>query len=183
MNGGDTARRKKPITSIPPFAVSSSRARLSSTAPYAEGPLALPLAYLVLPIALHKATRDQLPGNASAAFAGWVAEHGTALAGFAERVARLAPITREALLLLLQHRAIRVENGELTIEAKRIRLSAAPDRRTDDTDEARAAAELLGRWFARQRQPSLVMQGLGVKPSACSCAASPSTHVVASGRR
>lgn len=129
-----------------------------------KGPLSLPLAYLVLPIALHKPTRDQLPGNASAAFSAWVAEHGAALAGFPERVARLVPITREALLLLLQHGAIRVESGCLALNARRISLSAEPDRRTADTDEARAAAGLLGRWFARQRQPSLVMQGLGVKP-------------------
>jgi hypothetical protein len=64
----------------------------------------------------------------------------------------------------MQHRAIRVENGELAAGAKPIRVSATPDQTTDDADDARRAAALLGRWFARQRQPSLVMQALGVTP-------------------
>lgn len=129
-----------------------------------KAPLSFALSFLILPIALHKPTRDQLPGNASAAFAGWVAEHATFLAGFPDRVARLAPITREALLLLMQHRAISVENGNLAAGSKPIRVSTVLPQTTGDADDARRAAALLGRWFARQRQPSLVMQTLGVTP-------------------
>ena len=146
-----------------------------------KAPLSFPLSFLVLPIALHKPTRDQLPGNASAAFAGWAAEHATFLVDFPDRVARLAPVTREALLLLLQHRVIRVEDGDLTAGAKPIRASALPEQTTDDADDARRAAALLGRWFARQRQPSLVMQALGVAPRAFNCAASRSTRTTANG--
>lgn len=127
-------------------------------------PLGLPLAFLVLPVALHKATRDELPGKADTAFVGWVAGHGPVLAGLPDRVARLAPITREALLLLLQHGVLAVENGGLAGGARKLKAAATPDRVTDDTNEARRAAEFLGRWFARQSHPALVMQALGVKP-------------------
>jgi hypothetical protein len=35
---------------------------------------------------------------------------------------------------------------------------------TDDVDEARSAAGLLGRWFANQGSQPSVLQGLGVSP-------------------
>lgn len=127
-------------------------------------PMALPLSFLVLPLALHKQTRDELPQKADTAFVGWIAGHGPLLSAFPDRAARLAPVTREALLLMLQHRFLRTEGNGLVNAGKRLKSSALVDRTTDDTNEARGAAELVGRWFARQGQPTLVMQALGVKP-------------------
>src|SRR5262245_18551710 len=65
-------------------------------------PFGFALSFIVLPIVLHKSTREQLPGNASAAFAGWVADRGPFLAEFPDRALRLVPVTREALLFLVQ---------------------------------------------------------------------------------
>jgi hypothetical protein len=129
-----------------------------------KAPMSVSLSFLVLPIVLHKGTRDELPGKADTAFVGWVAEHGPLLAGLPDRVVRLSPISREALMLMLQHGLLALENGGLVTEAKRLKSSAIADRSTDDTNEARGAAELLGRWFARQAQAAHVMQALGVKP-------------------
>src|SRR6185437_1944483 len=72
-----------------------------------EIPFPLPLAFLVLPIGLHKRTRDLLPGRSSTAFIGWIAENKSSLAELPERVIRLVPVTREALLFALQHRILR----------------------------------------------------------------------------
>lgn len=130
----------------------------------AEQPFSIALSYLILPIVLHKATRDQLPGRASTAFAGWVAEHGVGLAEFPDRVLRLVPITREALLFLLQHQVMSLQDGGLQPGARPIRLSSKPAHTTVDVDEARNAAALLGRWFANQGSASAIMQGLGVSP-------------------
>lgn len=127
-------------------------------------PLALPLSFLVLPLALHKQTRDELPSKADTAFVGWIVAHGPLLAAFPDRAARLAPVTREALLLMLQHSFLRTEGNGLVSTAKRMKSSALAEKATADTNEARSAAELIGRWFARQGMPTLVMQGLGVKP-------------------
>jgi hypothetical protein len=122
------------------------------------------LAFVVLPIALHKRTRDELPGNASAAFLGWVAEHGPSLADLPDRIARLLPVTREALLFLVQHDVLKVQEGGLVPGNHPIRLTSKASPTTDDVDEARRAAALLGRWFAGQGLPSAILQGLGVKP-------------------
>jgi Family of unknown function (DUF6521) len=129
-----------------------------------QQPFGFVLSFVVLPIVLHKRTRDQLPGKASTAFAGWIADHGPLLAQFPDRVLRLVPVTREALLFLVQHSVVRIQDGGLTAGARAIRRTARPAQITDDVTEARSAASLVGRWFANQGAVSSIMQGLGVSP-------------------
>lgn len=130
----------------------------------ANTPLSLPLAFLVLPLVLHKQTRDELPQKADTAFAGWAAGHAPTLAALSDRSQRLAPFTREGLLLMMQQGLLIVKDGGIARGSTRFKASAIEGRGTTDTDEARSAAEMLGRWFARQSQPGLIMQALGVKP-------------------
>ena len=127
-------------------------------------PFGFALSFVVLPMVLHKPTREQLPGNASTAFAGWAADRGPVLAEFPGRVLRLVPVTREALLFVIQHKVIRLDSGGLFPGTKPIGRSARPEQVTDDVAEARSAASLLGRWFAVQGSASSIMQGLGVSP-------------------
>jgi hypothetical protein len=129
-----------------------------------QAPLNFALAFTILPIVLHKRTRDELPGNASAALYGWVAEHSASLAELPDRARRLIPVTREALLFVVQHQALRTEGGGLVPGPNRIRLPRRPTQTTDDVEEARRTAALLGRWFGNQGLASAVMQGLGVAP-------------------
>jgi ABC-3C biological conflict system middle component len=127
-----------------------------------ELPFSLALTFLVLPIILHKPTRDQLPKKANAMFVAWAAEHRPVLAGLPDRATRLLPVTREALLFLLQNGVTRIQRGGVVAGEKPIRLSAAPTSVTDETRETRRSAGLLGRWFANQGQPASIMQALGV---------------------
>jgi hypothetical protein len=127
-------------------------------------PFSFPLSFVVLPLVLHKPTRDMLPGRASTAFAGWIAEHTPFLVEFPDRVLRLVPVTRESLLFLIQHKVLSVEAGGLIPGNKPIARAALPPLITEDVGEARSAAALLGRWFAGQGSPSTIMQGFGVSP-------------------
>ena len=129
-----------------------------------ELPFPFALTFLLLPIALHKRTRDLLPGNSSAAFVGWIAERKPSLAELPDRVARLMPVTREGLLFAIQHSVIRFEQGGLVPGEKRITSRMRVEPSTDDADEARRAAALLGRWFAAQGSSSSIMHGFGVTP-------------------
>jgi hypothetical protein len=85
-------------------------------------PFSFALSFLILPIALHKATRDRLPGKASTAFVGWLANNGPFLAQLPDRVLRLVPVSREALLFLIQHNVLRIVDGGLVPGTKPIRL-------------------------------------------------------------
>ncbi|MET4023885.1 three component ABC system middle component [Bradyrhizobium sp. S3.2.12] len=98
-------------------------------------PFSFALSFVILPIALHKPTRDQLPGKASTAFVGWLADHGPSLAQLPDRVLRLAPVTREALSFLIQNNATKIADGGLVPGTKPIRISETLSQTTDDTSE------------------------------------------------
>src|SRR5690606_21215615 len=64
----------------------------------AEQPMSVALAFVVLPLALHKGTRTHLPKMASTAFAGWIATHDNVVAELPLRMERLRPVVREAMI-------------------------------------------------------------------------------------
>lgn len=126
-------------------------------------PLPLPLAFVVLPLTLHLATRRALPRKANKTFASWSAENEAILVGVPNRVLRLRPVTREGLLFLSQLGAIIVGADGISRGKKPLRLSVKPSFATMDVDEARRSAGLLGRWFALQPAPAGILQAMGVR--------------------
>ena len=129
-----------------------------------RAPLNFATAFTILPLVLHKPTRDSLPGRANAVFAGWVAEHNPIVTELPDRAGRLWPISREALLFAIHHQLLMIEDGGLVPGGRPLRPTAKSAPTTDDVDEARSAAALLGRWFANQRSQPSVLQGLGITP-------------------
>ena len=120
--------------------------------------------FLVLPLTLHKPTREALPRRANTAFAGWVTEHAALLAELPERARRLRPISREALLFAVRHQLLAFDGGGILPGAQQVRRSARFAVTTDEVDAARSAAALLGRWFATQGTQISILQGMGVAP-------------------
>ncbi len=127
-------------------------------------PLNIAIVFLVVPLTLHRQTRDILPRRASTAFAGWIADHNAHLAEFPGRVHQLRPVSREALLFSLRNEVIAVEEGGLVPGAKKIARTSRPSPTTDDVSEARSAAALIGRWFGSQGMDASILQGFGVAP-------------------
>lgn len=126
--------------------------------------LGIVTAFLVLPLTLHRPTREALPGRANTAFAGWVAEHAALLAELPERARRLRPVSREALLFAVRHQVLSFEDGGLLPGAKPVRRTARPAVSTDEVNDVRSAASLLGRWFAGQHTQTSILQGMGIAP-------------------
>jgi hypothetical protein len=127
-------------------------------------PLNLAVAFLILPLILHKPTRDQLPGRANVAFAGWIADKNPLLAELPGRASRLRPISRESLLFALRHGLLAFEEGGLVPGPHAVKPGAKAPSSTADVDEARRGAGMLGRWFANQGRQSVILQGMGVTP-------------------
>jgi hypothetical protein len=119
------------------------------------------LSFLVLPLALHPATRRALPRKANTAFASWAGGNSDVLSTVPERVLRLRPVSREALLFLSQLGAIRVDKDGVSIGERPVSLTVKPLVSTDEVDEIRRTAGLLGRWFAHQSQAGTVSQATG----------------------
>ena len=120
--------------------------------------------FLVLPLTLHRPTREALPRRANKVFVGWVAENAALLAELPERTRRLRPISREALLFALRHRLLALEGGGLLPGTDPVPRAARLNASTDDVKAAQRAAALLGRWFAGQSAQTTILQAMGVAP-------------------
>jgi hypothetical protein len=120
------------------------------------------LALLILPLCLHKQTRDVfLQGNRSYLLK-VVSSHPELLVNFGRRATDLLPFTFEALGFLMQLSAFEVDPGG--------RLKAIPDgvRKTPtgtvESIACQRVARFLGKEFARVGDRSTLYTTLGVRP-------------------
>lgn len=126
-------------------------------------PLPLAYAFLVLPLVLHPGTRKALPGRANTAFASWAARNAEMLSILPDRMLKLRPVTREALLFLAQVEAILINGQGISNGNRPIKLSTKPSVTTSEVDDMRRAAGMLGRWFGNQSNSADVLQTMGVR--------------------
>src|SRR5690348_456839 len=70
--------------------------------------LPVSVGFLVLPIVLHKQTREAMPHTARSKLHVWIRENPIVRIGFSRRASELVPFTREALLFGLVHRSLRL---------------------------------------------------------------------------
>jgi hypothetical protein len=122
-----------------------------------HGAMVWPLAYLLLPLVLHRPTREALPGNTRTHLSTWVRREPLLRAGFPYRAASLAPTTSEGLRFAIRHEMLRIDAG--------YKDSNVTHKPVDDPalNQLLSAARLVGRWFARSKEPSTVFALLGVR--------------------
>lgn len=128
----------------------------------------IPLAFLTLPIVLHRDTRNSLPQRVSSHLANWALTHKALRLGLRARVNHLLPYTREALVLGISRSIVRV-SGDATILpcSKSIReslprLSSYLQGSTPEVRECFARSKFLGRWLSRSGDTTTVFQTLGM---------------------
>lgn len=128
-------------------------------------PMPIELSFLVLPIVLHRETREYLPRSTSTSLPTWLGENPIVRTRLGERAAALRSFTREALvfggahgLLSVGHDGVRANN-----EMKK-RVSAGLKPSSDEVRECSRRAEFLGRWLETAGGTETVMAMLGVRP-------------------
>jgi ABC-three component (ABC-3C) system Middle Component 3 len=129
-------------------------------------PLPFALFFLVLPIILHRGTREALPGSTITSLLPWIQENRHYLVDFAGRVQRLRPITQEAILFGVHYQTLAlVSGGSLTTGPKR---QSTTEKRTPlFTTEARGcvdSAGFIGCWFAAAGTTATIFAAWGVAP-------------------
>lgn len=127
-------------------------------------PLPLALAFVIPPVVLHPGLRDALPRRVDAAFGTWTVTHQHLLIHVPRRVVSLKPVMREALIFGGQIRALAFEAPGLRLGSRRLVLASGLAASTQEADEIRRCASLLGRWLATQPRSAAVLQAFGVKP-------------------
>lgn len=120
------------------------------------------LAFLVLPIVLHKRTRESIPPRTRQQLHAWLQEHQDVRVGFSERAKEMVPFTNETVIFLLQLNQLSIsDRGELFI-SRRSRTRRVQT--TAEIDDCYSKASLIGRWFARSGAVENIFAMWGVKP-------------------
>lgn len=149
----------------PAFCATVLTTALDGYVEHAPSGMSFPLAFLVLPLVLHKQTREALPSTVRTSMAAWIESHSEARIGLAERVRALAPFTREALLFGSTHRVLGFsESGRLAVLGD---LSGVRKYSRTTSAETRACIEkglFVGRWFAAAGSEQTILSLWGVRP-------------------
>lgn len=126
-----------------------------------SGAMPYPLVFLVLPIVLHKKTRERVVPRKQ--MHTWVQENQDVRLGFGDRARQLLRITSEALTFLIQTGAVTIdEHASLTVVKGRRRK--VPEQRSGEIEDCYSKAELVGRWFSRSGTVATIFTMWGVKP-------------------
>lgn len=123
------------------------------------------VAFLVLPIVLHRETRELLPKTVSTSLAFWLNQYPLICARIADRARVIVPFTKEAIVFGGIYGLLSVIDFEIIANLdwqRKIRSSLK-----NTSDEVRVCAKqanFTGRWFARAGSSQTVMALLGVRP-------------------
>jgi hypothetical protein len=121
-----------------------------------------PLVYLILPLLLHKNTREVI--NSKTQLLRWIQKYEYLFIDFPKRTKELVQITNEAIeLLLASEHLVLTANAELNVTTTKPTLSKT--RFTDDeVKECIAKSEHIAKWFARTGKPEIIYISMGVRP-------------------
>lgn len=127
-----------------------------------EKSMPFPLVYLILPLVLHKNTRERISSRTKLLV--WVQQNPELLISYAQRAKELIIITNEAVELLLQTKMILInDQAELEINLDNRGLSKNKFKDAE-IKECLTKSENVGRWFANAGKVETIFIGLGVRP-------------------
>jgi hypothetical protein len=119
------------------------------------------LIYLILPIILHKTTRERI--NSGTNMIVWIQKFPDVLINFPLRARSMISFANEAIEYLLLHKIIILNGSNISISRT---LSKASMQKTTDGEmlDCYKKSEHLGRWFARVGVEENIYAAWGVKP-------------------
>lgn len=121
------------------------------------------LVCLILPIVLHKTTREHMPIRSSTYFHSWVEHNEHLFIDFPKRVRQLMPYTKESLMFLLKHNAIEFnDNGR--IKVNNYRKKSPQGQGIEEVVEIYRKAELLGKWLSLTGNEQTIYMFLKIRP-------------------
>ena len=129
-------------------------------------PMPFALAFLVLPIVMHRGTRQALPGSTITSLLPWLQDHREQLVDFPGRVTRLKPFGQEAIMFAMAHKAIAVEEegGLVRGENKVSTTEKKTELFTLEARECLDRASFLGRWLATAGTPATILAAWSIAP-------------------
>jgi len=161
-----TARTKEESYLLnPAFCCTTLTAAMWGYADVKKHGLPFPLAFMVLPIVLHKPTREALPPSTRTSMAAWLMNNANARVLFYERLISLKSHTYEAIHFgILMDWIFPVADGLLQTTMNGRDINRAIRTLTDEARECVMRARFLGKWFAESGPDYTVMAFWGIRP-------------------
>ena len=120
------------------------------------------LTLLILPLCLHKLTREQIKKSSRSYFIKVLQENPEIMVGLANRVRCLFPYTMEAFAFLMDCGAIEVDaSGRIDLIDKKIKKSVTG---TPETTDCQTVAISLGRKLGLINDRTTIYTTLGIRP-------------------
>jgi len=130
-----------------------------------SGGMPLLMAYLLLPISLHTATRESLPSTTRTSLAHWVIHNPEIHIGLPERVIAFRSITSEAIRFAILEGILSLNDfGELTHVPRKPRGLQRFSQTSTEVAACFKAAQDLGRWYARVPSTTFLLHLLRIRP-------------------
>jgi len=137
-------------------AADSYNSNCSTKFPYAYS-------FIILPILLHKPTRDKMPRSTKTYFFVWVEQNDGLFFDFAKRTKSMVKYTKEALLFLLAYKRIEL-NGNGEIETFKVKSKIVKDENHEEFNEIIKRAEMLGKWLSINNDVKSIYSFLRIMP-------------------
>ncbi len=124
-----------------------------------------PLIFMILPIVLHKWTREALPSNTRTSVAAWLQRDPSSKIQYHERIVSLIPFVREALLFGMINEWLTIrEGGRIQTKLTESNIKDIPQETTREIKNYIMRAKFVGKWFASAGSAQTVMTLWGVRP-------------------
>lgn len=122
-----------------------------------------PITFLILPMVLHKYTRELIPKTLRTKLHIWLQKNPEVKVQFSERTRQLVPYTKESILFGNQSKTLEFnENGNLTRLAKKIKKDKWPE--NSESHFCRKKAHFTGRWLAEAGSIESIYIMWGIRP-------------------
>lgn len=132
-----------------------------------EQPMPISYIYLILPLVLHRDTRERLPHSSATSLLAWIKSYPQLEIGFASRARSMTRFTNEAFHFIFRYGYIELHKEAGCLGPSRkfsgtaLRVYAEID---DEIDECIKKARVVGSILARCSSPSSAYTALGVMP-------------------
>ncbi len=121
--------------------------------------------FLIIPIVLHKATREALPKSTLKSLSTWIEENPTLRALLPDNVRSVRPFVQEALLYGLVHGCLEIDDsGGIILGRKPRGLAGYETGSSDEVRDCLKRAQFVGRWLATAGSVPTVMALWGIHP-------------------
>ena len=121
------------------------------------------LSFLILPLILHKITREILPTARRKHFHAWLQENQNIRIGFVSRTRSLIPVTIESINFLLNMNVLSIDNNA-NLHLTSLKVKTVKSQNIGEIQDCYSKAKIVGYLFSQIRKPSTVYLMFGVSP-------------------